>query len=72
MVLLLMILLQWFRCSEETKHVTSSDYTATHMPRAISLFMTSSASYWTHLTRGRGGDVEHAKWFSELLGTYYS
>jgi len=56
----------------ETKCVTSSDYIATHMPRASSLFMTSSASYCTHLTWGRGGDMEHAKWFSELLGTYYS
>jgi hypothetical protein len=56
----------------ETKHVTSSDYIATHMPRASSLFMTSSAFYCTHLTWRRGGDVGHAKWFSELLGTYYS
>ena len=56
----------------ETKHVTSSDYIATHMPRASSLFMMSSASYCSYLTWRRGGDVEHAKWFSELLGTYYS
>jgi len=48
----------------ETKHVTSSDYITTHMPRASSLFMTSSTFYCTHLTWGRGGDVEHAKWFS--------
>jgi len=56
----------------ETKHVTSSDYIVTQMPSASSLFITSSASYCTHLTWGRGGNMEHAKWFSELFGTYYS